>query len=68
MLPSQHEFRRRLQILAGATGIAITLAACATLGYAAHTGQMPFWACGAIPLVLLCPAAVLACLAWAESI
>ncbi|MBW4699779.1 MAG: hypothetical protein KME03_18155 [Aphanocapsa lilacina HA4352-LM1] len=56
-----------LQILGAAVGIAIPLLSCLTMVYAATTGQMPFYATGAVPLVLLALAAALGSWIWMQS-
>ncbi|AGY59323.1 hypothetical protein [Gloeobacter kilaueensis] len=55
-----------LQILGVATGIIVPLVACFTLFYAATTGQMPIFATGALPLLLLAATGLLGCWVWTQ--
>jgi hypothetical protein len=56
-----------LQILGAAVGTAVPLIACATMVHAATTGQMPVFATGILPLVLLACTSVLGCWLWTET-
>ncbi|UFP94816.1 hypothetical protein [Gloeobacter morelensis] len=57
-----------LQIVGCAAGMSVPLLACFTLFWVATTGEMPFFAEGAVPLVLLVAATAMGGWVWAQSI